>query len=161
MVNWWFGAQWFGILVVLYPYVTIPFIRGSQESKSKTQNHQLTIGWLSNDPLKTHISPENWWLEDEISLLTGPFSGDMHIFWGWNPVNTGINHQPQLVITGFQSPTRHLDQILIDGFWRSNLPMVFQAPPRMLSWKLMSNSPGGCLRFQPSTVSCINVSIFE
>ena len=34
-------------------------------------------------PLKTHIFPENWWLEDKISVKNGPFSsGDMFIFGG-------------------------------------------------------------------------------
>ena len=33
-------------------------------------------------PLKTNISPENWWLEDIISLSKDPFSGNILIFRG-------------------------------------------------------------------------------
>ena len=33
-------------------------------------------------PTETNISPENLWLEDEISFKHGPFSGDMLIFGG-------------------------------------------------------------------------------
>ena len=36
----------------------------------------------STTPLKTNMSPENWWLEDVISNWNGPFSGDMLIFGG-------------------------------------------------------------------------------
>ena len=33
-------------------------------------------------PLKTDISPKNWWLEDEMFFSNGPFSGNMLIL-GW------------------------------------------------------------------------------
>ena len=32
--------------------------------------------------MKTNMSPENWWLEDEMSFWDGPFLGDMFIFGG-------------------------------------------------------------------------------
>ena len=33
-------------------------------------------------PLKTNMSPENWWLEDDMSFWDGPFLGDILIFGG-------------------------------------------------------------------------------
>ena len=39
-LNWWFGARWFGIWIG-FSQVTIPFVRGSQESKPPTQTTNL------------------------------------------------------------------------------------------------------------------------
>ena len=40
-------------------------------------------------PPKSNISPDNQWLEDEISFWNGPFSGDMIIFVEVTPLKYG------------------------------------------------------------------------
>ena len=43
----------------------------------------IYIYYIYNIPLKTNMSPKNWWLADVISFFrNGPISGDMLIFGG-------------------------------------------------------------------------------
>ena len=53
-----------------------------QVRRRMDENGGLKVGVLPLSPLKTDMSPENWWLEDEISFWDGPFLCDMLIFGG-------------------------------------------------------------------------------
>ncbi len=62
-----------------------------------------------------------------------------HLGWCWNPINNGINYQPQLVQDFFHQPYLQKQGVLEDAGSQKKKPNSIHAA---LTWTLLESSVG-------------------
>ena len=89
------------------------------------------------NPLKTNISPENWWFQDEISFSNGLFSGNVLIFWWGRSLLSVLQNAPcyqcTCAIRSFRMSTTRRATYVTDSQWKE-LERTSNGSPQLSNW---------------------------